>query len=474
MREHIASQIELGQVQIADITFNLKHRDDIPAVLMGLQALYMDEEIRTKVFEILKKRVRPQVDHNRGRPGMDLWRIFVLGVVKQALDCDFDRLQSLACSYLELRQMLGHADVFGGPKYELQTIIDNVSLLTEDVLLEINEVVVRCGHNLLNHQPEDSLQGRVDSAVTKTNVHFPTDVNLLRDSMRCLLRELPRACAQHEVKGWRKSKFWYKKVKAAFQQVCTSRKWRNVAKVEAYLTLCRTLVARAQVTLAELQALEASTGKIEKYLADAVHHIDLVERRLIKKEVIPHEEKVFSIHEPHTRWISKGKAGVKAELGLPVCYLEDQHQFILHHQVLHEGVDSDMIVSFVEEVQRLYPTLDSISTDRGYWSPSNRAKLDKMLKVNALPKKGGKSKADQERESAPDFAEARRQHPAIESAINNLNHRGLNRVRTHGVEGFVRTVALGVVAANVHRLGQIVKVQQKRYEAWHLARRKAA
>ena len=133
-----------------------------------------------------------------------------------------------------------------------------------------------------------------------------------------------------------------------------------------------------------------------------------------------------------------------------------------------------MIVSFVEEVQRLYPTLDSISTDRGYWSPSNRAKLDKMLKVNALPKKGGKSKADQERESAPDFAEARRQHPAIESAINNLNHRGLDRVRTHGVEGLVRTVALGVVAANVHRLGQIVKVQQKRYEAWNLARPKAA
>ena len=32
----------------------------------------------------------------------------------------------------------------------------------------------------------------------------------------------------------------------------------------------------------------------------------LLERRLIKKEVIPHEEKVFSIHR--TR-ISKGKAG---------------------------------------------------------------------------------------------------------------------------------------------------------------------
>ena len=97
MHDNSASQIEFGQVTIAGI--NLKQRDDIPA---GLQALYADEEIRQKLFEILKRRVRPQVDHNRGRPGMDLWRIFVLGVIKRALDCD--RLQSLACSYLELRQ----------------------------------------------------------------------------------------------------------------------------------------------------------------------------------------------------------------------------------------------------------------------------------------------------------------------------------------------------------------------------------
>lgn len=116
----------------------------------------------------------------------------------------------------------------------------------------------------------------------------------------------------------------------------SSRQWRNVAEVEAYLDLSRKLVARMQVSLAELRSLGASTDKIEMYLDHAVRQIDQVERRLIKKEVIPHEEKVFSVHEPHTRWISKGKAGVKVELGLPVCYLEDQHQFILHHQVLHD------------------------------------------------------------------------------------------------------------------------------------------
>ena len=474
MRKVIDSQLKLGQVPIAEIKINPKDRDDIPAVLAGLQALYMDAPVRKKIFEILEAHLCPEVDHTRGRPGMNLWCILVLGVLKQALDIDFDRLRNLAAEHRSLRQMLGYTECMEEMEYSLQTIIDNVSLLSEEVLREINEVVVRCGHKRLKHQPEDSLEGRADSAVTQTHVHWPTDVSLLWDAMRCLLRELPKACAKHGLKGWRKGRFWTQQVEAAFQQVRSSRQWRNVAKVEAYLDLSRKLVARMRVSLAELRSLGASTDKIEMYLEHAERQIDQVERRLIKKEVISHEEKVFSVHEPHTRWICKGKAGVKAELGLPVCYLEDQHQFILHHQVLQEGVDSDMIVSFVEQAQRRYPTLDSLSTDRGYWSPRNRAKLDKMLKLNALPKKGGKSKADRARESAPDFVQARQQHPAIESAINNLNHRRLKRVRTHGEEGFVRTVALGVVTANIHRLGQIGKAQRRKYEAWDLARRKAA
>ncbi|MCY4674085.1 MAG: ISNCY family transposase, partial [Bacteroidetes bacterium] len=77
---------------MADIEIDPKDRDDIPAVLMGLQALYVDAETRAKIFEILERHVRPEVSHRHGRPGMDLWRIFVLAVVKMALNCDFDRL----------------------------------------------------------------------------------------------------------------------------------------------------------------------------------------------------------------------------------------------------------------------------------------------------------------------------------------------------------------------------------------------
>ena len=128
----------------------------------------------------------------------------------------------------------------------------------------------------------------------------------------------------------------------------------------------------------------------------------------------------------------------------------------------------------MEAAKVLYPTLVSCSMDKGYHSPRNRAELDRLLDLNVMPKKGKWSKADRARETAPEFAAARRKHPGVESAVNNLNHRGLDRIRTHGVEGFVRTVALGVVAANVHRLGQIVKKQARQSERWHRARRRKA
>ena len=122
--------------------------------------------------------------------------------------------------------------------------------------------------------------------------------------------------------------------------------------------------------------------------------MDQVERRLLKGETIAHDEKVFSIFEEHTRWVSKGKAGCAVELGVPVCVVEDQFQFILHHKILWEGSDTDIAVSVIEETQALHRDLRVCSFDRGFHSPGNRAQLDAMLDLNALPRKGRLSVAE--------------------------------------------------------------------------------
>ncbi len=292
--------------------------------------------------------------------------------------------------------------------------------------------------------------------------------------MRCLLRTVHTTCHKHAIKGWRKSRDWNRRVRRFFNRVRTSRQRRKRTRVQEYLSLCRFLVEKVACTQQVLKACGIENEQIPYYLRHARRQIDQVDRRLIKGVVIPHDEKIFSIHEEHTRWITKGKAGVIAELRVPVCVLEDQYGFVLHHHIQWEGGDQDMIVQFLTEAKERYPLLNSCSTDKGFYTPENRNKLDWLLDLNLMPKKGRRNKEDLERETAEAFVEGRRQHAAIESGINNLQHRGLDLVRTHGPDGFARTVALVVVATNVHRLGLILKKQDERRRRWHKARDRAA
>ena len=205
--------------------------------------------------------------------------------------------------------------------------------------------------------------------------------------------------------------------------------------------------------------------RTEGYLSHATRQIDKVDRRLLQGEVIPRHEKVFSIFEPHTRWIAKGKAGCPVELGVPVCILEDLHGFILHHEVNQQGNDVDNAVPIVETSRERFPDLRAVSFDRGFHSPENRIRLDELLDHNVLPKKGYLNKAERERERSEELVAMRGQHRAVESAINNLEHRGLDRALAHGVMGFARVVALSVVALSLHRIGLLLRREARRRRA---------
>ena len=138
MRNVINPQMILDGVDIGAIYLDPKSRDDIPQLLRGLQHIYTEPGLRERVFtilqEVIPERVKGQgkADANAGRPGMEQWRILVLGVLRLGLNADYDRIQELANQHSTLRQMLGHGDWTDKTEYKLQTLKDNLCLFTPD------------------------------------------------------------------------------------------------------------------------------------------------------------------------------------------------------------------------------------------------------------------------------------------------------------------------------------------------------
>ena len=150
MRKVIDEQMRFGRVDISTIEFDLRSRDEIPKLLMGLQYVYCTEEIRGEVFRILQEMVPAGTDPENGRPGMELWKILVLGTLRLNCNWDYDKVKEIADNHKTLRLMLGHSDGWEDEYlYPIQTIRDNVSLFTPEILDRINEVVVKAGHNLV-------------------------------------------------------------------------------------------------------------------------------------------------------------------------------------------------------------------------------------------------------------------------------------------------------------------------------------
>jgi hypothetical protein len=148
MRKTINWQLKIDEQNISKIKFDLRSRDEIPKLLMGLQYIYCNADIREQVFDILERVIPEGTDSKNGRPGMDLWKILILGTLRLNCNWDYDKVKEIADNHHKVREMMGHCR-FDDSFYPLQTIKDNVSLFTPEILDLINQIVVKAGHNLV-------------------------------------------------------------------------------------------------------------------------------------------------------------------------------------------------------------------------------------------------------------------------------------------------------------------------------------
>lgn len=472
-------QMKLGEVDISRIEFDLKCRDEIPKILIGFQYIYTNPELRERIFDVLKRMIPDAVAQDDGRPGMELWRILILGALRLNCNWDYDKLKDIANNHRTIRSMLGIGE-FDRYKFKLNTLKDNVSLLTPDVLSSVNEILVKHAQAELEKKKTSEIRGHCDSFVVKTNVHYPTDVNLLNDAMRKVVILTMRLCRAKGINGWRQWKHLSGNIKKSMHHIQNvkraggkdkEKKEQEIKRVHhEYVCLTQRILNRAKSDIAFLRKKTLTEQQqkrlklLENFTKDADRQIDQIERRVLNNEVIPQAEKVFSIFEPHTEWIVKGKSGVPQELGMKVCIIKDQFGLIMNHMVMEKLQDVDIAVSFTEKTKGKFPNLMSCGFDKGFYSPVNLEKLKKILNFVVMPKKGKLNKQEKENETEKNFVRERRNHSAVESSIAALENHGLDRCCDKGVHGFKRYVALAVLSRNVQIIGHMI--QRRKYREY--------
>jgi len=483
MRQRFEQQLSLNVFPIVEVEFPRKDRHQLTRLLKGLHYLFTHKELSEKVFSILEDKIVGD-KKSTGRLGMSLWEILVLSCVKLNLNVDYDFLLDQANYHNLLRAMLGVAlrDGSQGKVYQLQTVIDNVDLLDVATLDKINQVVVEAGHQVVKKNlaieasSHLSLHIRGDSYVLESDVSFPTDLKLLGASGRKILDLLLKL---ESLSGHRQLKALNKKWNKAFRTSSEIHRkkgknyWERLVKsVDSYLKVARRIVDKSEQTLSTLLAATTLDKKIilllkeqQVFLQHLTKHIDLVERRILKGETIPHSEKIFSIFEEHVEWISKGKAGKPVELGHRHLIYSDQYNFILHQKVLVGQTDKEVGLEQGKKIAQLYGTscyvFASLSYDRGFYSLPAKKELSKIYNRVIMPKPGKKTRAEQQEESEKEYIALRHKHSGVEANINSLEHTGLGKCRNKGLDKFKNYAALGVVAHNIGNLGKWLLLLEK-------------
>ncbi len=469
MRKRFEQQLSIGQKRIEDIEVNLKCRDAFPKLVLGLKKLYMTPEYNEKVFEILEAKILKDKKET-GRPGMDLWQIFVLGQVRLALDISYDRLYHMANFDTLLRQLLGieNESMFVERKeLEYQNIIDNISLLDDQTLSQLNNIIVEMGHSVFKKKEEAPLHLKTDSFVVESNVHTPTDYNLLWDSARKTIDCIEKLVEKYpQTKGWRKLYYWYKQLKNGCRAIGMSNKKNTNKKqvIEEYLEMAGLFSEKLKKEVVNLPMEDEKDLQLqidlEYYMQMLAKHIDLLERRGIQDEKIPHSEKVFSIFETYTEMIIKGKQHPQFELGKNVQITTDQYNLIIDHKVMENEVDKSLVIPLADKVLQKYH-VNSWSFDKGFFTKENKELLQLFINNLIMPKKGKLNKAEYQQEHSKTFKKFRNKHSAIESNINELEYKGLDRCPDKGYAHFKNYIAMGICAYNLHRIGAELRRQQQ-------------
>jgi len=474
MRQRFEQQLSIGQLPISETKISIKSKNSLDELLAALQEIYCTEEYNEKIFSLLEKHINAQKKRT-GRRGMDLWCIFVLAQVRLCQNASYDELHNLANNHRTIRQIMGIEKSFGYDREEFsyQNIYDNITMLSDALIAEINAIVLEFGHKeVFKKKGSTASRLKTDSFVVESNVHFPTDYNLLWDCTRKCLDAVSVFLEKYEeLDGWRKIENWHYGIKGLMRELGKAsgsggkhKQNRVEQATKRYLNKVGALLRKLQKDLPSFPMFDMHDAALiitlEHFIMLMKKHIDLVNRRLLLGEKIPHQEKMFSIFETYTEWVNKGKSNPNVELGKKLAITTDQFDLIVDYQLMHEEQDRDIVIELADRLLMKY-NIASWSFDKGFWRKENKELLALEVPKVIMPKLGKRNKAEEAEENSRSFKRLKNKHSAIESNINELEHRGLDRCPDRGIHNYKRYIGLAVCAYNLKKMGREILKQQR-------------
>ena len=442
-------------------------------VLEAISAFLDDhEEMIEAVRDDLQRGLK---NPDTGRNGLTPQQVLRSLILMRVKNWDYRELRERIADGLTLRRF---TDFYCQPVPKHDAFHRAIIRLTPETLKAVNELLVRAAVAI---GLEDGKKLRVDTTVVQTDIHHPTDNTLLWDVVRVVTRLVGRLeeAIQRPIKGFcNRTRAARRRMQAIQRMTTTQRQHQQIGKYRELIAIAQEVVEQAQAALVQTRkargqnpfadlAIEELRKEIDRYCELGDRVIDQARRRVIEGEQVPNAEKIYSIFEPHTDLIKRGKVRTPLEFGHKVFLAESAQGLITQYEILTGNPsDEDHVEPSLKRHKETFGSAPELyGSDRGFFSGGNVTSGEQSgVKVVCIPQRGGKKSPEREAyEKSPTFKKGQRFRAGIEGRISVLfRGRGMKRCLAEGQQRFELWVGAAVLANNLMTIASLLTKRSSR------------
>ena len=433
-----------------------------------------DQQLISTVFEALAR--RSPKSRTRGRKGTPAEVVLRLLLLKHIRNWSYQVLEREVRANLVYRNFVR----VGASKVPDAKTMGRWGLALGPE--EVEKIHVRVVDIAKENQVVKGRKMRVDTTVVETNIHYPTDSNLLGDGVRVLIRTMKRI---GEIVGEQGAKLRdrSRSVKLRILEIGRVARTRGGPNRERLQQGYEKLLDTVGRVVGQAKRFSTEVADGVKRSADVMKQAVLDGRRKELDTMMPRvqqvmlqakqrifggdthvPDKLVSVFEPTTEIIRKGKASKPTEFGKMVKIQEAENQIITDYAVYAKRPsDSDLLIGTIEvHQQRLGCTPRLAAADAAFYSAKNEATAhQKGVKRVCVPNRSTKSAERKREQKKRWFKQGQKWRTGCEGRISVLKRRhGLRRCLYKGDAGMRRWVGLGVIADNLTHIGTALANQK--------------